>query len=48
VFADRDECGALARGYADGEEFALPIGARVISGRASGTAGDGQADRERQ
>jgi hypothetical protein len=49
VFADRDECRwALARGYPDGEEFALPIAARLISARASGTAGDGQADRERQ
>ena len=36
------------RGYADGEEFALPIAARLISARASGPAGDGQADRERQ
>jgi SAM-dependent methyltransferase len=36
------------RGYADGEEFALPIAARLISARASGTAGDGQTDRERQ
>jgi hypothetical protein len=34
--------------YADGEKFALPIAARLISARASGTAGDGQADRERQ
>jgi SAM-dependent methyltransferase len=36
------------RRYADGEEFALPIAARLISARASGPAGDGQADRERQ
>src|SRR6266540_690337 len=36
------------RGYADGEEFALPIAARLISARASGAAGDGQADRERE
>jgi SAM-dependent methyltransferase len=32
------------RRYAEGEEFALPIAARLISARASGTAGDGQAD----
>lgn len=36
------------RHYADGEAFALPIAARLISARASGPAGDGQADRERQ
>ena len=30
------------RGYADGEEFALPIAARLISSRASGPAGDGR------
>jgi len=36
------------RGYADGEEFALPIAARLISARASDPAGDGQADRKRQ
>jgi ubiquinone/menaquinone biosynthesis C-methylase UbiE len=36
------------RGYADGEEFALPIAARLISARASRPTGDGQADRERQ
>jgi SAM-dependent methyltransferase len=33
------------RHYADGDEFALPIAARLISARASGPAGDGQADR---
>lgn len=36
------------RRYADGEEFALPIAARLISARASGPAGDGQAERDRQ
>jgi hypothetical protein len=36
------------RGYADGEEFALPIAARLISARASDPAGDGQAGGERQ
>jgi hypothetical protein len=30
------------RGYADGEEFTLPIAARLISARSSGTAVDGQ------
>jgi SAM-dependent methyltransferase len=34
------------RHYADGEEFALPIAARLISARASGPAG--QAERKRQ
>jgi SAM-dependent methyltransferase len=36
------------RGYADGEEFGLPIAARLISAPASDPAGDGQADRERR
>jgi SAM-dependent methyltransferase len=36
------------RAYADGEEFGLPIAARLISARASDPPGDGQADRERR
>lgn len=36
------------RRYADGEEFALPIAARLISAQVSGPAGDGQDGRERQ
>ena len=36
------------RGYADGDAFALPIAARLISARASGPGADGRADHERQ
>jgi SAM-dependent methyltransferase len=35
------------RRYADGDAFVLPIAARLISARASGRGGDGQAARER-